>query len=97
MDTPRHNDDRVLPRGYFVWRDSLTGEFCSETYAKRNPATTTREWVDVPEGENPDIAAIVSALKFAATAPEHDVAEYIMDANVLIQRYYMNIMSAKER
>jgi len=87
------------PRGYFVWRSSETGKFVPQAFAKRNPSTTARDWIkldDEPE-KDPDIEAVLHALKGAKTAEDYDVAEFILDANEAIGRLYKNIMRGRER
>ena len=89
------------PRGYFVYRrvdnGPEGGRYVSKAYWERNPSTTAREWVKVEDDQDPDLLAIMHALHWAAKAEPEDVAEYIMDANVGIHRFYVKLMSGRER
>ena len=86
------------PRGYYVYRDSETGTFVSGAFAKRNPKTTQREWIKVPDDQDPDELAIMHAIRYGKreTDPEN-VAEYFMDAHSIVQRVYADKMRGMER
>jgi hypothetical protein len=109
LDTADHVDDRQEPKGYFVYRrgddgNPEAGEYVSKGYWERNKATVSREWVkvDQPQAiaepvEDPEVLAILHAIKSAKSAEDYDVAEFILDANEALSRVYKNIMRAKER
>lgn len=70
------------------------GRFCTKRYAEANPDSTCMVTIEIPDTQDPRIFAIVHSLEAAKVAPDHDVAEFITDANVKIAEYYRDIMAS---
>ena len=93
-------DDSVGTRGkgYHAHRSSETGRYVSSEFARRNPNTTEREWIEVAQDADPDEAALVNALRYGKLEVEpENVAEFFMDAHGILYRAYREKMRDMER